>query len=402
MHQREQFAAAVATGETSVAECCRQYGISRKTGYKWLARLAADPAGGAQNRSRAPHHVPHAVSQGVRETVLALRARHPTWGPKKLVAALRAQDPATRWPAASTVGDLLRHAGLVVPRQPRRHAPLRSTPLAHATGPNAVWCIDFKGDFLLGDGSRCYPLTVSDAASRYLLRCQALPATGTARVQPLLAATFREYGLPTVLRSDNGPPFASVGLAGLTPLSVWWLKLGIQPERITPGKPAENGRHERLHRTLKAEACQPPAATRRAQQQRFDHFVREYNTERPHEALGQTPPAQVYTPSVRPFPERLPDLTYPTADAIRWVRPNGAIHWRQADCYLTTALVGEPVGLTQVGDARWQVCYGPLVLGVFDTHERQPRLRPGPPRASPRRHRGSGSTHEPLLPMSPV
>ena len=377
MTERMRMIMAVASGDLTMAEACRQAGISRKTGYKWQTRFAATGVAGLADRSRAPQRRPQTVAAAVREAILARRAQHPTWGPKKLIASLRADDPTTHWPAPSTAGDLLKQAALVVPRRTRRHAPPRSQPLAHATAPNVVWCADFKGDFRLGDGTRCYPLTITDAHSRFLLRCQALPATDTGRVQPLFAATFREYGVPSVLRTDNGPPFASVGLAGLTALSVWWIKLGIIPERIRPGTPSENGRHERMHRTLKAEACAPPAATLRGQQTACDRFRREYNTIRPHEALDQRPPAAVYTPASRPLPHRLPELTYPDADAVRWVRPNGAIRWHQAELYLPPTLSGEPVGLRHVGDGCWQVAFGPLVLGTF--HEQTPILQPHRP-----------------------
>jgi putative transposase len=389
MTERMQLMLAVASGDLTMAEACRQAGVSRKTGYKWRTRFAATGVSGLADQSRAPHHRPQTVPPAIREAVLAERARHPTWGPKKLIARLQADQPAVPWPAPSTAGDLLKQAGLVVPRRTRRHAPPRSQPLAHASAPNTVWCADFKGDFRLGDGSRCYPLTITDAHSRFLLRCQALPATDTGRVQPLFAATFREYGLPDVLRTDNGPPFASVGLAGLTALSVWWIKLGITPERIRPGKPSENGRHERMHRTLKAAVCAPPAATLRAQQAACDTFRQEYNTLRPHEALGQRPPASVYQAAPRPYLDRLPEVTYPAADAVRWVRPNGAIRWRQTELYLTPTLSGEPVGLTQVGDGRWQVAFGPLVLGTF--HEHDPTLHPRQP-SRRRTHRPHGAT----------
>jgi transposase InsO family protein len=361
--ERLRFIITAQAGELSMAEACRQFGISRKTGYKWLGRFREGGAPDLADRPRAPHRRPHAVAPTAREAVLVLRGRYPTWGPKKLARKLSHERPDLIVPAPSTIGDLLAHAGLVVPRRRRRHAPPRTQPLAHATAPNVVWCADFKGDFGLGDGTRCYPLTISDAHSRFLLRCQALPATTTGRVQPLFEATFREYGLPDVLRTDNGPPFASTGAGGLTALSVWWVKLGVVPERIDPGRPSQNGRHERLHRTLKADACQEPARTLRGQQQAFDQFRQVYNGQRPHEALDQRPPATVYVPSPRPFPDRLPELSYPTADGVRWVRSNGAIRWQSGEVYISQALAGEPVGLTQVGDQAWQVAFGPLVLG---------------------------------------
>jgi putative transposase len=325
MNERMRFIVAAEAGTESMSELCRQFGIARKTGHEWRARFAAGGAVALADRPRVARHRPHALSREVRELVVALRSEHPTWGPRKLVALLMRTHPGIAPPAPSTVGDLLREAGLTVPRRRRRHVPPRTEPLAHATGPNVVWCADFKGDFALGDGSRCYPLTISDAHTRYLLRCQALPRTTTARVQPLFEATFREFGLPEVIRTDGGPPFASTAAGGLSALSVWWVKLGIRPERIDPGKPSQNGRHERMHRTLKAEACVPAADSPRARQRRFDQFRATYNHVRPHEALGQVPPGEVYMPSPRTFPSRPLELTYPEADRVIRVRPNGCI-----------------------------------------------------------------------------
>ena len=378
MTDRTRFVVAAQARHDNMAELCRQYGVSRKTGYKWLARFEAEGPAGLVDRPPVPQRCPHALPAAVREALLALRAAHPTWGPKKLRARLPLAYPGLVAPAASTVGDLLQTAGLAVPRRRRRHVPPRTAPLAHAVEPNRVWCADFKGDFPLAGGARCSPLTITDACSRYLLRCQALLETSLAQVQPLFEATFREWGLPEVIRTDNGPPFASAGAGGLTRLSVWWVKLGVRPERIDPGQPAQNGRHERMHGTLKAEACQPRQRSLRAQQRRFDEFRRVFNEERPHEALGQRPPAALHVPSPRPFPDRLPELVYPEADAVRWVRPNGSLRWRNGEVYITQALAGEPVGLTQLGDRLWEVAFGPLVLGRFT--EGSSRLTPPQPR----------------------
>lgn len=366
MNERLQFIAAYQRRELGFAALCRTYGVSRKTGYKWIDRYASDGVDGLKERSRAPHHHPQAISRDLEEVILATRAQHPTWGPKKLVARLAVERPDLELPAASTAGEVLKRGGLVVPRKRRRHAPPRTAPLAHAEQPNAVWSIDFKGNFRTGDGQGCYPLTISDNASRYLLRCQVMTETTTERVRPLVEATFREYGLPQAIRSDNGPPFASVGLGGLSTLAVWWIKLGITPERIMPGKPEENGRHERMHRTLKQETAQPPQATLRAQQGAFDRFRVEYNTVRPHEALSQQAPASVYTPSPRSFPERLPVLEYPEADRVLRVRHNGEVYLRKQFIYVTAALAGEPVGLLALGPGQWELHFGPLVLGVLD------------------------------------
>lgn len=388
LSERVEFVLAVSKREESIAELCRRFGIARKTGYKWLERYRSEGMRGLEDRPRAPQHSPHALTPEVRDAILELRAKHPTWGPRKLAARLAMTHAALSIPAPSTIGNLLKASGLTVPRRKHRFAPPRSRPLAHATAANSVWCADFKGDFSLGNGIRCFPLTISDAYSRYLLRCQTLESTTTKLVQPLFEATFREFGIPEVIRVDNGPPFASTGVGGLTALSVWWVKVGIRPERIDPGKPQQNGRHERLHRTLKQDACQPPAYSPRSQQERFDNFRHSYNQERPHEALGQRPPASVYIPSWRPFPVRLPELTYPDADVTRWVRPNGAVRWKSREVYVGQVLAGEPVGLTQVDDELWEVAFGPLLLGSF---------KPGMSRLLPPPQR-----RRDLSPMSPV
>lgn len=378
MDERMRFIVEYARGEHGMAELCRAHGISRKTGYKWLERYRADGIEGLAERSRAPHRRPGQIPTALAERLVAERAAHPTWGPRKLVARLRQREPDVAWPAASTVGDVLRRAGLTVRRRPRRHAsPGGSGPLAACTDANAVWCADFKGQFQTRDGGLCYPLTISDAASRFFLRCQVLPGVGGDRVRPLFEATFRDYGLPLAIRTDNGPPFGSTGLAGLTDLAVWWIELGIRPERGRPGHPQDNGRHERLHRTLKAETAAPPAATLRAQQDAFDRFRHTYNTERPHEALGQVPPSSRYTPSPRPYPARLLPPEYPTADLVKRVRPNGTLRWHGAEIYLAAPLAGRPIGLTDCGDGRWEVAFGPLILGTID--QRLGRVVPAQP-----------------------
>lgn len=366
MDDRIQFIAAVQASERSVAALCRHFGISRKTGYKWLHRYQAEGIAGLAERSRVPHTHPQTISPAVADLLIATRVAHPTWGPRKLLAWLAPQHPTLTLPAASTVGDLLRHAGLTVSRRRRRHAQPSARPLTAMDACNHVWSADFKGQFRTQDGVLCYPFTLCDGYSRYLLRCQALVRPDGLRVRPILEAAFREYGLPEVIRTDNGPPFATAGLTGLSRLAVWWITLGIVPERIQPGQPAQNGRHERLHRTLKAEATQPPAANLAAQQRVFHRFQLNYNTERPHEALGQIPPAQVYQPSERPYPERRAVLSYPTADAVRQVRHNGELYWRRQYIYLSGALAGERVGLTHCTDGQWTIMFGPLTLGVLD------------------------------------
>jgi transposase InsO family protein len=372
MDEKVRFIAAYTAGTESMAEVCRQFGISRKTGYKWVHRYQAASVDGLTPRSRARHTQARQSPAAVEALVVALKGRHPTWGPKKLVARLRQQQAAGQAPAAvvvpapSTVGEILGRHGLVRtrPRSPRPAG--RTQPPAAAPTANALWCADFKGPLRTRDGANCSPLTITDAHSRYLLRCQALGRTDTTVVRPLFEMTFREFGLPAALRTDNGPPFASTGLGGLTPLSVWWLKLGIRLDRIDPGKPQQNGRHERMHRVLAEDAGTPAAATLRAQQRVFDRWRMEYNQERPHEALGMATPASQYAPSPRTYPCRVPEVTYPEADVVRRVRGNGTIRWQTRELYVTQALIGEPVGLTWLGDGQWELAFGPLVLAVLD------------------------------------
>ena len=345
---------------------CRRYGISRKTGYKLLARYAAEGPAGLLDRSRAPHHQPHGMGKAVERAILELRTAHPRWGPRKLRARLARQAAATRWPAASTIGSLLKHHGLTIPRRRRPHCWPSPQPFPTAAAPNELWTTDFKGWFRTRDGARCNPLTLNDSVSRFLLRCQALPQADELHARPVFEAAFREYGLPRAMRFDNGPPFASVSVAGLSRLAVWWVKLGIRLERIAPGHPEQNGRHERFHLTLKQETALPPQATVRAQQGAFDRFRREYNEERPHEALGQEVPATVYTPSPRPYPERVPDPGYAADQQVRRVRQNGEIKWQGQLLFVSECLAGEPIGLEEIFQDCWLVRFGPVELGWLD------------------------------------
>jgi putative transposase len=381
MTERQRFIALFEEGDASMSVLCREFGISRKTGYQLLARYEAEGEDGLRDRSHAAHHHPHAVSETVEERIVALRARHPTWGARKLRARLQIDDPAASWPASSTIGEILHRHGLVIPRRRRIRTPADTSPFADCIGPNDSWCIDYKGWFRTNDGRRCDPLTISDAHSRYLLRCQVVRRVDTRCAWPLLEATFREYGLPLAIRSDNGPPFASRGVGGLSRLSVWWIKLGIKPERIAPGRPSQNGRHERMHGTLKRDACQPAASNRREQQRRFDAFRRIYNDERPHEALGNVPPNMVYRPSPRPYPARPSELVYPDHWQIRMVRQNGEMRWRGNHIFIGEVLAGEPLALQESHNGSWLVHFGPVLLGSIDP---MGKFR----RASDRPHRG--------------
>jgi len=352
----------------TIAALCRYYGVSRKTAYKWIGRYESDGVEGLKDRSRAPHHHPNAVGEAEEAAIVAVRAKHPSWGPKKIKAWLMSHRPRTSWPAQSVIGTILDEHGLVKRRRYRRHVPGGQTPLSACLAANDVWGIDFKGWFWTGDGQRCDPLSLSDLATRYVLRLQAVERPDGEHVWPIIDAAFREFGLPRVMRSDNGPPFASVAAGGLSHLAVQLIKAGVLPERITPGKPQQNGRHERLHLTLKQETASPPAANLRQQQRRFDAFRQIFNEERPHEALAQTPPAQHYNPSIiRSYSGRLREPEYAADHLVRRVRSNGEIKWRNELIFVSEALAGEPVGLCETDDGgAWQVCYGPIELGIID------------------------------------
>ncbi len=375
MDERMRFVIAAREDEAVMTEVCAAFGISRQTGYKWLARYAAEGAEGLKERSRAPIRHGRARDEELVAAALALRERHPTWGPKKLRRTLADRLPDVAPPALSTIGDWLRKEGLTQSRRPRRRCPPFSSPFLAADGPNAVWCADFKGWFMTGDRQRCDPLTISDAMSRYLLRCQAVAQTDGEHVRPVFDAAFCEFGLPLAIRSDNGPPFASVGAGGLSRLAVWWIKLGVRPERIEPGKPTQNGRHERMHRTLKADAADPPAATLAEQQRRFDEFRAVYNHERPHEALDFETPAALYRASDRAYPCALREPDYPDDCAVRPVRSNGVIKWAGDLIFVSEALVGEPVAIEETEAGELRVRYADVELGFLDKSGRLRRRK---------------------------
>ena len=353
-------------GSYNMAALCRLYQISRKTGYKWTARFREAGLEGLEERSHEARSQPLRISEALERAVVEARRTRPSWGPKKLKAWLEQREPATLWPAASTIGEALKRAGLVRPRQRRRRLSGEPSPLPNPQRANQVWTVDYKGQFRTGDGVMCYPLTVVDGHSRYLLDCAAHPRPGGREARASLERLFRERGLPETMRSDNGSPFASTGAGRLSRLSVWWLKLGVAVERIDPGKPQQNGRHERLHRTLKAETARPPAATARRQQERFDGFRAEYNQERPHESLGQQPPASQYAASQRRYPQKLEDPEYPGHWERRRVRSDGGVKFQGRTRFLSEALAGELVGWVEVAEDIWQIWFGPAEVAIFD------------------------------------
>jgi putative transposase len=372
VEKRKQFVEQWLAQEWTVTELCARHGISRQAGYNTLARYQQLGWAGLEPCSRAPRRHPNQTAAELEQRIVELRHEHMRWGPRKLKAFLEWREPELSWPAVSTMGTLLRREGLVSARKKRRRVDPYSAPFASAHEPNSVWCADFKGWSRTRDGTRIDPLTISDACSRYLLRCQAVGKTDFPRVQAIFEAAFREYGLPQAIRTDNGSPFASRAIRGLSRLSVWLIKLGIVPERIQPAHPEQNGRHERMHLTLKQETMSPMAAHRRAQQRRFDQFRSEYNHLRPHEALGMQTPASCYTASPRRFPARIPEPDYPPHMQVRKVHAGGEIAWRgHRHVFLSETLVGEHIGLESIDsddDERWFTIYfADVPLARFDS-----------------------------------
>jgi putative transposase len=351
--------------EENLAELCRRYEISRQTGYKWLERYQREGEAGLQEHSRTALHHPQAMVPEVREALVGLRSRHPSWGPRKLRAYLQRDTPKIVWPAASSIGDLLRREGMAHPRRRRKRTPPYTEPLKHAEAPNQVWCADFKGWFLTQDGFRCDPLTITDAYSRYLLRCCVVKKTDGEHAWAVFEAAFREFGLAEAIRTDNGSPFASRAPAGLSQLSMLWLRLGIRHERIEPGQPQQNGRHERMHQTLKQETASPPERNLRQQQIAFLKFQRVFNQERPHEDLQYETPASRYVGSERRYPAKLPELEYPKGADLRRVSHQGSVRLHGVRMFVSALLAYEVVGFLELEqDPDWlEVYYGPLLIG---------------------------------------
>jgi putative transposase len=362
MEQRLRFITMINDSDDSLSELCRRFGISRKTGYKWIERYEQLGPAGLLDRAPVASTHPHATPSEVLDALFLLRKEHPSWGPKKLRVLLLEQG-LERVPSASRIAERLKKHGLIRPRRRRVRIPACAMPLVAGEQPNDLWCVDFKGHFPLGDKTRCHPLTISDHASRYLFKCEALTQPTLEQVRPHFERAFREFGMPERMRSDNGPPFATNTFGGLSALSVWWIKLGIVPERIEPGQPQQNGRHERMHRTLKDETAAPPADAQPDQQRRFDCFRHIYNDQRPHEALSQKTPASRYSISRKPMPTSPRSPEYPETMKVRRLDASGRLHFRAADkIMLTRLLAGEPVGFEPIDDETWQIFYGPLPI----------------------------------------
>lgn len=371
MSERYRFVLALRKNRSTFSSLCAAFGVAPKTGYKWMHQFDVGGFAGLQDRSRRPKGNSRAIPAVVGERLIALRGAHPTWGPRKLVAWLEAHESGVDWPAPSTVGELLKRHGLVTARARSRHPHPRTEPLRHADRPNAVWAMDFKGWFRLGDGTRCDPLTITDAFSRYLICCKAGTFAGDEvgrNVWLALIRAFRELGMPWAIRVDNGSPWASPkGNLGITRLAVKILKADIALERIQPGKPQQNGRHERFHLTLQQETARPPSQNMLAQQLRFDAFQREYNDERPHEALQQRPPRAFYSSSPRAFPGRLAEPEYPGWYAVVTLGPTGRVRLRNATYFISGALEGERVGFAEVEEGCFEVYFCKMLLGRIHT-----------------------------------
>jgi putative transposase len=359
----------------SIAALAEIYGISRKTIYKWLDRHAVGGVAALADRSRAPLHCPHRVTEKIIADIIEARHRW-KWGPHKLRLKLLQMQPQIEWPVESTIGEVLKKAGLNHRRRPRVRTPPYGQPFAAVNSANQTWCADFKGWFRTGDGTRCDPLTITDAHSRYLLRCQITPKTNTAHVAAVFESAFREFGLPMVIHSDNGTPFASVAPGGLSRLSMTWVKLGVRPERSRVACPQDNGRHERMHLTLKQSTLKPPERNPRRQQESFERFRKEYNHDRPHEALEDAVPASWYTPSCREMPRRIPELEYPEDVLVRRISQQGSLMMKGERTFLSEIFAYEWIGLRALDERYYEVLYGPVNLGYLDTHKHRFHRKP--------------------------
>jgi len=374
MDQRVRFIGALESSAFTMTELCHEFRISRKTGYKWARRYSEEGLDGLKDRSRAPKSCSHRTTSQYEQALVDERRKHPLWGPRKLLVVLRRRHPEWSLPAPSTAGEILKRHSLVEPRRRRRRHPPPAKPVIEARQPNDVWTGDFKGEFRMGDRRLCYPLTVADRMSRYLLGCEGKSSVAISGARPEFERLFAEYGLPSKILTDGGSPFAAAcSPRRLSRLSVWWIRLGIEPVLIEPGHPEQNGCHERMHRTLKAATARPPASCMRAQQRVFNRFRKEYNDERPHESLSMRPPAELYIPSERPYPPKTPAVEYPGHYEVRRVRANGDISWRSRLLFISETLGGEDVGLEETDEDLWSLYFGPILLGRY--HERDQSLQ---------------------------
>jgi transposase InsO family protein len=370
MEQRARFVLDALKGHFTMTELCERYGVSRKTGYKWIARYHGEGAVGCSDRLRSPRNHPNKTKALIEKKVLWVRKKHPGWGPRTLQAYLTREYPEVSWPCPSTIGAILKRHGQVRKRRRRAARMVWGIRRTRPDRPNRVWTADFKGQFRLGNGKLCYPLTIADAYSRYLLVCKGLDSTAVKPARRVFEDAFREYGLPDVIHTDNGVPFcAPSSLLALSTMSVWFLKLGIALERSRPGKPQDNGAHERMHRTLKEEVAYPPRHSQAAQQTALDRFRHIYNEQRPHHALGLKTPSGYYVPSIRRYPEELPEIVYPPHFEVRWVSKIGVVNWKRKRIFVSTALRNEPLGFEHIAEDLWSVFFGNTLLGRIKESE---------------------------------
>jgi putative transposase len=369
MEQRERFSRDERLALYTMTELCERYGISRKTGYKWLDRFDAGGRAGLSDRSRAPHQCPHRIADNVAQLICLARRQHPSWGPEKLLQWLEPRHPGVEMPAVSTAGDLLARKGLVKKRRRRRPHLHPGVVPAVTTQPNDLWTADFKGQFRTGDGIYCYPLTIADQHTRFLMACHGLGSTKGHGVHPVFDRLFREYGLPRAIRTDNGVPFATTGIHGFSQLNVWWLRLGIQHQRILPGQPQQNGAHERMHKTLKGEAIRPPRATLAAQQRAFNHFRGVYNNERPHKFLRGRTPGSLYRPSTREYTGKLPPIAYPGHFLVKRITNAGTFRFKKRLLFIAKSLQQHTIGLEEVADGIWSIHFCRVLVGRLDERD---------------------------------
>lgn len=372
VREREKFILDYRTGLWTMTELCERHGISPKSGYKWRRRFESGGYPALKDRSRAPKTCPHRMSERIRARLLEVKGRYPTWGARKVVHFLMLEEPRRTWPAESTVNELFLREGLVRETRRRRKHKHPGRPYVEAERPNDVWSTDFKGEFRTQDGRYCYPLTIADLHSRYVLDCRALLSTKTDPVKAAFEKLFRKVGLPRVILSDNGAPFcASQALHGLSRLNAWWISLGIEHVRTQPAKPQQNGVHERMHRTLKAEATKPPGKNAAGQQQKFNAFLRTYNEQRPHEGINNVRPADLWTTSEREYPTTIPAPEYPQHCEVRRISPNGSFRFKRDQLHLAAGLRGYDVGLEEAEDGIWNIYFYRTLIGRLDERSKR-------------------------------
>ena len=344
---------------------CASYGIARPTGYKWRNRFMQGGFNGLADRSSAPKIIQHQTPDDISQLIIETKLRFKHWGPKKILDYLKRHNPELTLPADSTAGEILKREGLVKKRKKRWSVPANEQAFSEITMNNQVWGIDYKGQFKLGNGEMCYPLTITDSYSRYLLCCQTLQSTCFVDAKYWMEEVFKKYGLPDAIRSDNGSPFASIAAGGISRLSMWWIQLDIRPERIKPGHPQQNGRHERMHKTLKGETTKPASYNEKLQQKQFDDFLHEYNHERSHEALERKCPDEVYQSSTREYQDKLSPIIYDEELHVRVVKRGGEIKYRNTYIYISQVLSGEHISLEEIDNDVWEVRYSFYKLGII-------------------------------------